>query len=102
MAFTYDGGGIGKGGTAKLLVDEKPVGEVKIPATTPIRYSLDETFDVGEDTGTPVVEDYAEKMPFRFTGTLTRFAVVLEPLKLSDEEQKLLHAALAKAMMAVH
>jgi arylsulfatase len=102
VAFTYDGGGIGKGGTAKLLVDEKPVGEVKIPATTPIRYSLDETFDVGEDTGTPVVEDYAEKMPFRFTGTLTRFAVVLEPLNLSDEEQKRLHNLLAKAMMAVH
>ena len=52
-----------------------------------VRFSLDETFDVGEDTGTPVVEDYVDKMPFRFTGTLKRFAVVLEPVKLSDEEQ---------------
>jgi hypothetical protein len=36
------------------------------------RFSLDETFDVGEDTGTPVVEDYAAKMPYPFTGTLRR------------------------------
>jgi arylsulfatase len=56
---------------------------------------------VGEDTGTPVLEDYAEMMPFRFTGTLTKFVVVLEPHKLSEEEQKRLHDALAKAMMAV-
>jgi hypothetical protein len=46
-------------------------------------------------------EDYAEKMPFRFTGTLNKFAVVLDPHSLSPEEQKLLHDQLAKAMMAV-
>jgi arylsulfatase len=67
-----------------------------------VRFSLDETFDVGEDTGTPVVEDYADKMPFRFTGTLKRFVVVLDPLKLSEEEQGRLRDELAKAMMAVH
>jgi len=27
--------------------------------TVPIRFSLDETFDVREDTGTPVIEDHA-------------------------------------------
>ena len=101
VVFKYDGGGIGKGATATLLVDEKPAGEVKIPQTTAVRFSLDETFDVGEDTGTPVLEEYAEKMPFRFTGTLNKFAVVLEPHSLSPEEQKRLHDQLAKAMMAV-
>jgi arylsulfatase len=39
-----------------------------------------QTFDVGEDTGTPVLEEYEDKMPFRFTGTLKRFVAVLEPL----------------------
>jgi len=101
VAFKYDGGGIGKGASATLLVDEKPTGEVKIPQTIAVRFSLDETFDVGEDTGTPVLEDYAEKMPFRFTGTLNKFAVVLDPHSLSPEEQKRLHDQLAKAMMAV-
>ena len=40
-------------------------------------------------------------MPYRFSGTLTKFAVVLEPHKLSEEEQRRLHEELAKAMMAV-
>ena len=101
VVFKYDGGGIGKGATASLLVDEKPVGEVKIPQTVAVRFSLDETFDVGEDTGTPVLEDYAGKMPFRFTGELKKFAVVLDPHSLSPDEQKRLHDQLAKAMMAV-
>jgi arylsulfatase A-like enzyme len=101
VKFSYDGGGIGKSATATLLVDEKPVGETRIPRTIGVRFSLDETFDVGEDTGTPVLEDYADKMPFQFTGTLNRFTVVLEPLKLSDDEQRRLHAELAKAMAAV-
>ena len=101
VVFKYDGGGIGKGATATLLVDEKPAGEVKIPQTIAVRFSLDETFDVGEDTGTPVLEEYAEKMPFRFTGTLNKFAVVLDPHSLTPEERKRLHDQLAKAMMAV-
>ena len=48
-----------------------------------------------------MLEDYADKMPFRFTGTLKKFAVVLEPLKLSEEEQQQLRALLAQAMAAV-
>jgi arylsulfatase len=101
VKFEYDGGGIGKGATSTLLVDEKEVAKGRIPQTIPVRFSLDETFDVGQDTGTPVLEEYADKMPFRFKGTLNKFAVVLEPLKLSEEEQKRLHEQLAKAMMAV-
>lgn len=101
VVFTYDGGGIGKGATAKLLVDEKPAAHVRIPQTISVRFSLDETFDIGEDTGTPVLEEYAQRMPFRFTGTLNRFGVVLDPQNLSEHEQKRLQDALAKAMMAV-
>src|SRR5215475_14017519 len=66
-----------------------------------VRFSLDETFDIGQDTGTPVLEEYEDKMPFPFTGTLTRFVVVLEPQKLSEDEQRRLHDELGKAMMAV-
>jgi arylsulfatase A-like enzyme len=99
--FNYDGGGIGKGATGTLLVDEKQVAEGKIPQTIGVRFSLDETFDVGEDTGTPVSEDYADKMPHAFTGTLKKFAVVLEPEKLSPEEKEHLRKELAKALMSV-
>ena len=99
--FTYSGGGIGQPATATLLVDEKQAGQVQIPHTIAVAFSLGETFDIGEDTGTPVVEDYVDQMPFRFTGTLKRFAVVLEPLQLSDQDQHRLRQELAKAMLAV-
>lgn len=101
VKFDYEGGGIGKAATATLLVDEKRVAQGRIERTIPVRFSLDETFDVGEDTGTPVLEEYADRMPFRFTGTLKRFVVVLEPLKLSADEQRRLHDELAQAMAAV-
>ena len=52
--------------------------EGTIARTIGIRFSLDETFDVGEDTGTPVVEDYADKMPFRFTGKLQKLVIELK------------------------
>jgi arylsulfatase A-like enzyme len=99
--FKYDGGGIGKGATGTLFVDGKQVAQGQIPQTVAARFSLDETFDVGEDTGTPVVEDYVEKMPFPFTGTLKKFVVILEPEKLTDKERKLLLEEEAKASMAV-
>ncbi|MDD5319445.1 MAG: hypothetical protein PHD43_02300 [Methylococcales bacterium] len=35
-----------------------------------------------EDTGTPVVEDYADQTPFRFTGRLARLTI---DLKDSDQ-----------------
>ena len=91
-----------RGATATLLVDEKQVAQGQIPQTIGVRFSLDETFDVGEDTGTPVLETYEAKMPFRFTGTLKRFVAVLEPSKLSSEEQQRLREQLANAMAAVH
>jgi arylsulfatase A-like enzyme len=102
VKFEYEGGGIGKGANATLLVDEKQVAQGRIPQTLPCRFSLDETFDVGQDTGTPVLEEYADKMPFTFTGTLKQFVVVLEPQKLSDDERRRLNEQLAKAMAAVH
>jgi arylsulfatase len=85
--FKYDGGGIGKGGTVTINVDKKPVAEGRIDRTYAFRVSFDETLDIGEDTGTPVSEDY--KLPFKFTGTLNRVLIRLsdERLSAADEEQ---------------
>lgn len=76
--FKYDGGGLGKGATGVLSVDGEQVAQGRIDHTIRARLSLDETLDFGEDTGTPVVEDYADKMPFKFTGTLSKFVIQLE------------------------
>jgi arylsulfatase A-like enzyme len=99
LKFDYDGGGIGRGGTATMFVDEKQVAQGYIPQTVKVRFSLDETFDVGEDTGTPVVEDYADKMPYAFTGTLKKLVVLLEPENLTSEQREQLRREAARAML---
>jgi arylsulfatase len=53
-------------GDAELFINNKSVGKVHIPKTIPITYSIEETFDVGQDTGSPIIEDtYA--VPFKNT-----------------------------------
>ena len=79
--FKYDGGGLGKGGVGVLSVDGKKVAKGRIEQTIRARFSFDETFDVGEDTGTPVVEEYAAKMPYKFSGKLGKLVVRLEELE---------------------
>lgn len=74
--FKYDGDGIGKGGNATLTVDGKRVGTKKYPRTVGYRMSLDETLDIGEDTGTPVSEDY--RVPFKFGGKIDKVVIDLK------------------------
>jgi arylsulfatase len=69
MEFAYDGGGLGKGGTAALFIDGAKVGEGRIDGTQPMLFSADETTDVGGDTGTPVSDDYAGE-DSHFTGRI--------------------------------
>ncbi|MEZ4531062.1 MAG: arylsulfatase [Thermomicrobiales bacterium] len=61
MEFAYDGGGLGKGGTATLYVDGKKVGEGKIGLTQAMIFSADETCDIGVDTASPVSPDYGQR-----------------------------------------
>ena len=89
--FKYDGPGVGKSGTATLLVDGKEVASGNIPRTIPFRISADETLDFGEDTGTPVSEDY--KVPFKFTGTLNKVIITLGGAELSDTDRSAIDEA---------
>jgi arylsulfatase A-like enzyme len=59
MEFGYDGGGLGKGGNVTLFIDGENVGKGRVEATQPMIFSADETCDVGEETGSPVSEEYA-------------------------------------------
>ncbi|MCX5851562.1 MAG: arylsulfatase [Deltaproteobacteria bacterium] len=97
--FKYDGGGFGKGGNGALSVDGTTVAEGRIAATVPLRFTLDETFDVGEDTGTPVSEDY--DVPFAFTGEIRKVVVKLGDSKLGAADQQKLQSKERKAALAV-
>lgn len=76
LDFIHDGGGLGKGGIARLSVDGAPPREVRVPSTIRLLFPLSESFDAGEDTGTPVAEDY--RVPGRYTGADLKVTVTLK------------------------
>jgi arylsulfatase len=96
--FTYDGPGLGKGGVGTILVDGKTVASGRIERTLAFRLSLDETLDCGEDTGTPVAEDY--RVPFTFTGEIKKVVIELTPQPLSATDQAKVKAAEAALAVA--
>ena len=78
--FKSDGPGLGKGGTGVLSVDGKEVARNSMEHTTPITFPEDETFDIGEDTRTPVAMlEYRYDVPFKFTGKINKLTFKLEP-----------------------
>jgi arylsulfatase len=93
--FKYDGPGAGKGGTGVLAVDGKELASKKVPHTIPFILTIDETFDVGVDTRTPV-DDTDYQVPFRFTGKIGKVTVKLGPTQLMAADQKAKDEAVAR------
>jgi len=87
FSFKYDGPGFAKGGTGVLSVDGREVARQTIPHSVPFVFGVDESFDVGSDTGTSV-EDKDYQPPFAFNGTLSKVTIKLEPVQMSPEDQK--------------
>ena len=63
------------GATVSLYANGKKLAEGRVEKSIPNRVTLDETMDIGFDTGTPVVEGY--DMPFDFTGQLSGVTIEL-------------------------
>jgi hypothetical protein len=93
--FKYDGPGPAKGGTGVLSVDGQEVARKTIPHTIPLLMSIDETFDIGLDTLTPV--DFSYDVPFAFTGTIDKLNYRLGPEQLSAEDKQKAAEMLARA-----
>lgn len=64
-------------GIGELYVNGKKVAEGALDKTTPGTFSLNESFDVGVDSGTPVSNNYKAKDHFPFTGVLDKVAITL-------------------------
>ncbi|MGB5935212.1 MAG: sulfatase-like hydrolase/transferase, partial [Ornithinimicrobium sp.] len=67
VEFSYDGGGLAKGGDVTLYHDGDAVGSGRVEATQPMIFSADETTDIGYESGTCVTPDYTVETS-RFTG----------------------------------
>jgi len=68
-----------------LRVDGQDVVTKHIPHTVPFLLTVDETFDVGVDTRTPV-DDNDYQLPFRFTGKLAKLTFELKPAQTAAGE----------------
>jgi arylsulfatase len=84
--FEYDGGGFGKGGTGTLTVDGKRGEPQKLPNTIPVLLTIDESFDVGVDTRSPV-DDNDYQVPFKFNGTVHKVTVALDPPRKNPADE---------------
>jgi arylsulfatase len=78
LDFTYDGGGLGKGGKATLSVNGRQVAEGRVEKTQPNIFSADETADVGIDNQTPVAEGIGIGAETRFTGTIDKITLEVQ------------------------
>ena len=91
MEFRYDGGGLGKGANVTLLANDRKVAEGRLPVTIWVgKYSTDESFDIGLDSGSPASNDYAS--PYDFTGTLHKVVIDTRPANLTSADQERIRA----------
>ena len=86
MDFDYDGGGVGKGGTASILVNGEKVASGRVDRTQPAIFSADETAGVGMDDATPVTADYKER-DNAFTGKILKVTVAVKPVGTADKAE---------------
>jgi arylsulfatase len=75
--FAYEGGGMGRGATLSIFVNDQKVGEARVAQTHPLALGLGGTMDIGMDTGSPADEAY--RAPFPFTGTINQVTIALRP-----------------------
>jgi arylsulfatase A-like enzyme len=102
--FKYDGlgfatlafnsvSGLGRPGTGAFSVDGKVVSTQKLERTIPIMLPIDETFDIGAKTGTPI-DDADYEVPFKFTGKIDRVNITVAPPVLTADDVKKLEAGM--------
>jgi arylsulfatase len=91
LRFHYLGGGLGKGGTTDLVVDDSLVAQGEIDRTVPFYFSFDETLDVGVDLGTPTSDDYPA-LDNDFNGTIDTVTISLGTDGPTTDDDAGLHA----------
>jgi arylsulfatase len=97
LEFAYDGGGLGKGGTATLYVDGKQIGEGRVEHTHASVFSADSTALVGNKFGASIGPDLKiEGNPF--TGTIKGVQI---DLKLDDADHEVSDAERWRVAMAI-
>jgi arylsulfatase A-like enzyme len=97
LVFDYDGGGLAKGGTVRLFIDDRQVGEGRVERTQPLPFASDEPFEIGSDEGSPVTSDYAVRS---FTGSVN-WVEIEAPIDAVDNDADVSAEERSKAALTV-
>jgi arylsulfatase len=65
----------------KFWINGKEAATGTVRSTVPAGFTVTETFDVGMDLGSPVANDYYDKVPFKFEGILKKLHFRYLPLE---------------------
>ena len=97
--YTHEATDYGGGGTGRLLVNGKQVGEAKFAHVPPVRYSATESFDVGMDLGEAASTQY--EAPYPFTGKLKQVKFELLPMERRTEIEEQTRLAMLRVWAAL-
>ncbi|MBM3967520.1 MAG: hypothetical protein FJ308_21060 [Planctomycetes bacterium] len=70
--------GPGKKGQVQIKVDGESIAEIPLARTVPAAFTASESLDVGVDLGSSVVDAYAERRPFPFSGKIRTVKIHLD------------------------
>lgn len=72
----------GTGGDVRLFLGEKEIGNGRFEKQVPFRFTVNETFDVGMDTVTPVSDEY--ESPFEYNDEIKRVMIDVSPMSFQE------------------
>lgn len=90
LELDYDGGGLGLGGTIRLLVDDVLVASGRLERTLKFNFSIDEMMSVGLDRGTAVTPEYTAGPDSRYPGRidLVRFDLGADVVRVDPKDHR--------------
>lgn len=91
---------LGLGGTFTMEINGEKVGQKAISQSVRAYYSFTETLDIGQDTGTPLLDIYEGKMPFKFNGEIKSVTFDSKGGNLSPETKMQEAASMANEELA--
>ncbi len=94
VRFSYDGGGLGRGGDVSVLIDGVESGVGRLERTVPFGYSIVESLNVAHDWGTPVSDRYSRGDGNPYTGTVATVTISIGADAVQPTEDETLRAVL--------
>ena len=71
----------------KIRIDGKQVASGRAPRTPSLFFTTNDTFDIGQDSFSPVAEDYFDRAPFKYNGRIGQVHIKYLPSPKAESQQ---------------